>query len=71
MTGLHTTNDEHVRIHDAFPNHHQAALDVLGLPSTATHSDIAVALLDWEAVDLETAAFQNEACISVIRSYHQ
>ncbi|CZR63047.1 probable CAIB/BAIF family enzyme [Phialocephala subalpina] len=69
--GLHKTADGYVRIHDSFPNHREGALKLLGCPTTATRSDVAQAVLKWNAVDLETAAFQNNAVISALRSYNE
>jgi crotonobetainyl-CoA:carnitine CoA-transferase CaiB-like acyl-CoA transferase len=67
--GLHKTADGYVRIHDNFRNHRNGALKLLGCPSTANRSDIAEAVLKWNTIDLETAAFQNGIVISALRSY--
>jgi len=69
--GLHKTADGYVRIHDNFSNHRQGALQLLGLPRTATLSDVAKAVLKWNSEDLETAAFQNKMVISALRSYKE
>lgn len=69
--GLHKTADGYVRIHDNFPNHREGALHLLGCQSTAIRSDVAKAVLKWNAVDLESAAFQAKMVISALRSYEQ
>jgi crotonobetainyl-CoA:carnitine CoA-transferase CaiB-like acyl-CoA transferase len=69
--GLHKAADGYVRIHDNFPNHRQGALNLLGCPSTATRSDVASAVLKWKAVDLETAAFENNIVITALRTYEE
>ena len=69
--GLHRTSDGYVRIHDGFPNHRNGALSLLGLPPTATRSDVAHATLNWKSTDLETAAFNSNIVIAAVRSYQQ
>lgn len=69
--GLHKTADGYVRIHDSFPNHRDGALALLGLPKTATRAEVAEKAAEWNAIDLEQAAFQNKIVISALRSYKQ
>lgn len=70
--GLHATaTGGYLRIHDSFPNHREAALRTLGCPPIATLSDVAKAVLKWNAEELETAAIQNKAAVSTLRSYEQ
>ena len=69
--GLHKTADGYVRIHDNFPNHREGTLKILRCPNTATRSEVANAVLKWNAVDLETAAFQNNMVITALRSYEE
>jgi hypothetical protein len=69
--GLHKTADGYVRIHDNFPHHRYGMLSLLGLPLTASRSDVASATLNWKSVDLETAAFKSGVVISALRSYEQ
>ena len=69
--GLHKASDGYVRIHDNFPNHRHGALKLLGCSSTATREDVAKAVLEWSAVELETASQQNSIVISALRSYDE
>ena len=69
--GLHRAAEGYVRIHDNFPNHREGALHLLGCPNTATRSDVAEAVLQWSAVELETKAFQDKLVISALRSFEQ
>ena len=69
--GLHRSSDGYVRVHDGFPNHRYGALSLLGLPPTATHSDVARATLNWKSIDLENAAFNSNIVIAAVRSYQQ
>ena len=69
--GLHKAADGYVRIHDIFPNHREGTLRLLGCPITATRADVAKAVLQWNAVELETKAFENNIVISALRSYEK
>ncbi|KAF2763025.1 hypothetical protein EJ05DRAFT_481876 [Pseudovirgaria hyperparasitica] len=71
LGGLHPSRNGYVRIHDSFPNHRQAALDILGLAATASRNDVSNATKDWDAVDLETAAHHGKAVIAALRTYAQ
>lgn len=70
--GLHKTDDGFVRIHDAFPNHIGAILDILGLPRDASRDDIAGKTKDWASIDLETTAtVDGKAAAYALRTYRQ
>ncbi|KAH7330457.1 CoA-transferase family III domain-containing protein [Rhexocercosporidium sp. MPI-PUGE-AT-0058] len=65
------TADGYVRIHDGFPHHVAATLEILGLPSTAKREEINAALLKWKSLDLETAAINSKCVIVALRSYEE
>ncbi|KAG4437969.1 hypothetical protein IFR05_006550 [Cadophora sp. M221] len=65
------TADGSVRIHDGFPHHVAGALQILGLPSTATREEINSALLKWKPADLETASMNSNCVIAALRTYEQ
>lgn len=69
--GFHKASDGYVRIHDSFPNHHQNALHVLGLPPNATKEDVTREVSKWKAVELETEAWRRGAVIAALRSIDQ
>lgn len=69
--GLHKTADGYVRIHDSFPNHRDGALALLGCDKSATREQVAEKAIEWNAIDLEQAAFQSKIVISAVRSYKQ
>ncbi|KAK5940043.1 hypothetical protein PMZ80_007461 [Knufia obscura] len=69
--GLHKTADGHVRVHDSFPNHRNAALQLLGCSPDATRAEFAAKLRTRNALDLETAAVDASAVIFAIRRYDE
>lgn len=69
VLGLHQTANGHIRIHDAFPNHRDGALKLLGLPLDATHADVAAKTRHWNSIDLETTGLQNRLAMYALRSY--
>ncbi len=71
LGGLHKTADGYVRIHDAFPNHREAALGILGLDDKASKDEIDEKLLHWKSEDLETAAVERGAVVAALRDYIQ
>ena len=71
LAGLQKTIDGHVRIHDAFPNHRKAALRLLGCHDNSDGETIRQQLEKWKAIDLESAAFKQNAVIVALRSYEQ
>ncbi|KAL1615350.1 hypothetical protein SLS56_011852 [Neofusicoccum ribis] len=71
VLGLHKTADGYIRIHDAFPNHRDGALQLLGLPLTASRSDVADKTRQWNSIDLETAGLQHKLAMYALRSYKE
>lgn len=70
--GLHKTSDGFVRIHDSFPNHRDGSLELLGLPLTASRSEVSQETLSWAAIDLETVSVvDNRLAVYALRSYNQ
>lgn len=69
--GLHKTSDGHVRMHDGFPHHRTNALRILGLREDAKRAEVAIKMLEWKSVDLESAAFGKEAVIVALRSFEE
>ncbi|KAF5617310.1 Formyl-coenzyme A transferase [Fusarium tjaetaba] len=69
--GLHKTSDGHVRIHDSFPNHRDGALELLGLPVTASRIDVTKKTQDWASIDLESVGLDHRLAIYALRSYRQ
>ncbi|KAH7374278.1 CoA-transferase family III domain-containing protein [Pyrenochaeta sp. MPI-SDFR-AT-0127] len=68
--GLHKTADGYVRMHDAFPNHRESALKILGLTKQASREDVATKMLQWKSVELESAAFNHGAVIAALRTFN-
>jgi len=70
--GLHKTADGYVRIHDSFPNHCFGALELLGLPSTASRSEVSEKTSQWASIDLEsTGVLEQKLALYALRSYQQ
>lgn len=69
--GLYKTADGHVRMHDSFINHREAALKLLGCELTATRKDVAVKISTWKSLELEKAAQKNKAVIYALRSFSE
>lgn len=68
--GLHRTSDGHVRVHDSFPNHRDAALRLLNCPSEGLPNAFVDAVLLQKALDLEAKAAQHGAVIYSMRTYN-
>lgn len=72
LGGLHATSDGHVRMHDSFPNHREAACRILGLdPATANRDDVASKIKKCKALELEQAAMHGKAVIYALREYQE
>ena len=71
LAGLQKTADGHVRIHDAFPNHRKAALQLLDCDDNSDAETIRQQLETWKAIDLESVAFKHDAVVVALRSYEQ
>jgi crotonobetainyl-CoA:carnitine CoA-transferase CaiB-like acyl-CoA transferase len=71
LGGLHKTADGYVRMHDGFPHHRNNALKILGLQKHSNREDVAAKMLEWRSVELERAAFENEAVIVALRSFQE
>ena len=69
--GLHESADGYVRVHDSFPNHQDAALDMLDCPRDATKFDFAQKVKSRLGQDLEDAAIEAGAVIFAMRSYKE
>ncbi|KAL7904467.1 CoA-transferase family III domain-containing protein [Trichoderma velutinum] len=70
--GLHQTSDGYVRIHDSFPNHGEGALELLGLPKSASRQEVSQETAKWASVDLESVStLENRLAIYSLRSYQQ
>lgn len=70
--GLHKTSDGFVRIHDSFSNHRDGSLELLGLPLTASRSDVTNETMKWAAIDLESASvLESRLATYALRSYKQ
>lgn len=72
FSGLYRCADGWVRIHTNFAHHRDGALRLLGLdPATAKRTDAEAAMLQWKAVDFETAAAGNRLVATALRSFEQ
>ncbi|KAF5579828.1 Formyl-coenzyme A transferase [Fusarium pseudocircinatum] len=69
--GLHKTSDGYVRIHDSFPNHRYGALELLGLPVTASRIDVTKKTQSWASIDLESVGLERRLAVYALRSYRQ
>lgn len=70
--GLHKTTDGYVRVHDSFPNHGYGALELMGLPNTATRAELSEKIATWAAVDLENVAtVEGKLATYAMRTYQQ
>lgn len=69
--GLHKTSDGYVRIHDSFSNHKNGALELLGLPLTASRKDVSKKTQNWASIDLEAVGLERRLAIYALRSYRQ
>ena len=72
FSGLYRSADGWVRVHANFAHHREGALRLLGLdPAVATRADAQAAMLDWNAVDFETAASGAGLVATALRSFDQ
>lgn len=74
LSGLYPCEDGHVRIHANFDHHRDGALKILGLhraPESYSKDDLARALMQWSAIDYETAAAKAGMVVSAVRSFEQ
>lgn len=72
FSGLYRAGDGWVRIHANFAHHREGALRLLGLdPTTAQRSDAEAAMLQWKAVDFETAAAERGLVATALRTFEQ
>lgn len=70
--GLHKTSDGYVRIHDSFSNHRDGSLELLGLPLSASRSDVADKVSQWASIDLESVSvLEKRLATYALRSYQQ
>ena len=67
--GLHRTANGYVRIHDLFKRHRDGVCAILGLPPGASSTEVAAKCVEWKSEELEQAAFDDNAVISMLRSY--
>lgn len=67
--GIHETADGHVRVHDSFPHHHEAALKLVGCGPTASKQEFVQALKSHRAEAVEDAAVNTGAVIFRLRSF--
>ena len=66
LAGDYQTRDGWIRLHTNAPYHRTAALSVLG--NYETRDDLAMAVRDWNADDLETAIVSANGCAATMRS---
>ena len=72
FSGLYPCADGWIRVHTNFDHHRDGALRLLGLdPKSARRADAQAALLDWRAIDFESAAAEAGLVASALRSFEQ
>jgi CoA-transferase family III len=72
FSGLYPAKDGWVRVHANFAHHRDGALRLLGLESANTSREQAErAMLNWRAVDFETAAAQHGLVATALRSFDE
>ncbi|CCL98720.1 uncharacterized protein FIBRA_00725 [Fibroporia radiculosa] len=70
IAGLYKTKDNsYVRLHTNFPHHRQGLLNIL--KCKPTRQAVADALLQWNAVDLETEASVQKMVATALRSFDE
>ena len=68
VSGFYPTRDgRDVFLHCNFPNHRDAALDVLGLAAEATRERVAMAVAGWDGLALEDAIHGARGCAALVR----
>ncbi|HSV58729.1 MAG TPA: CoA transferase [Variovorax sp.] len=72
ISGLYRCGEGQVRIHANFAHHREGALRLLGLdPASAQRTDAEHALLQWKALDFESAAAERGLVATALRSFEQ
>ncbi|MES3003927.1 MAG: CoA transferase [Pseudomonadota bacterium] len=72
FSGLYRCADGWVRVHANFAHHREGALKLLGLdPKTAERAQAEAAMLEWKAIDFETAAAQAGLVATALRTFEQ
>lgn len=72
ISGLYRCADGFVRIHANFAHHRAGALQLLGLDADlATRADAEAALMQWKAIDFESAAAERKLVVSALRSFEE
>lgn len=72
FSGLYACKDGWVRIHANFRHHREGALRVLGVdPATAKREDAQAALMQWHAIDFETAMADAKLVATALRSFDE
>ncbi|PFH53353.1 hypothetical protein AMATHDRAFT_137868 [Amanita thiersii Skay4041] len=74
IAGLYKTQDNnYIRIHTNFPHHRQGILSILDLEDTPSLSkqEVAQAILQWKATDLEAEAASRGMCAIALRSFDE
>ncbi len=70
IAGIYRTGDgSWVRLHTNFPHHRDGVLQLLGC--AYEREAVAQALLQWKAVDFETAAAEAGMCVAALRSFDE
>jgi crotonobetainyl-CoA:carnitine CoA-transferase CaiB-like acyl-CoA transferase len=72
FSGLYGCQDGWVRVHANFRHHRDGALRLLGLdPATAKREEAQAALMDWKAIDFETAMAEAKLVATALRTFEQ
>ena len=72
FSGLYACADGWVRVHANFAHHRDGALRLMGLSSdTATRADAEHAMLDWSAIEFETASANAGLVATALRNFDQ
>lgn len=72
FSGLYQCKDGWVRVHANFRHHRDGALRLLGLdPANAKREDAQAALMEWKAVDFETAMADAKLVATALRTFDQ
>jgi crotonobetainyl-CoA:carnitine CoA-transferase CaiB-like acyl-CoA transferase len=68
LSGFWPAADGFVRTHANYPHHERALRGLLALGGRATKTDVAQAIAEWNAVDVESAAARLGAVVGAVRS---
>jgi crotonobetainyl-CoA:carnitine CoA-transferase CaiB-like acyl-CoA transferase len=72
FSGLYRCADGWVRVHTNFAHHRDGALKLLGLnPATAQRADAEHAMLEWRAIDYETASANAGMVATAVRTFDE